>query len=1078
MDNSLPLTRTKIIVPRRREGLLSRQRLLDLIYGLLENKLTIVAAPAGYGKTSLLIDFIHFTGWPACWLSLDPLDQDPQRFLSHFIAAINLRFPRFGKISHAALQSSFQDRLNLDSIVSIIANDLYENITEHFVFILDDYHLVESSSTVNQFINQFLQSIDENCHLVIASRTLLTLPDLPLLVARSQVGGLSFEELAFQPQEIQELMLQNHRLVLSDQQAKEMANSTEGWITGLLLSTQIMGGELSEKIRINRVPGIGLYEYLAQQVLDHQSSEIQDFLLRTSLLEEFDAGLCEETIGRALGWDVNWRELMDSVLQRNLFVLPVGEEGSFLRYHHLFRDFLQDRILNSRPVEAGKIRKELAAVYARRGEWEHAYELFKLLGSQNDLLELIESAGPALMGQGRMVTLNNWLDAIPAKTLTSYPALISLQGAVAVNRGDTARGLKLLNEAVNTLRSSGNYYQLGLTLIRRTVANRLIGNYAASQHDAEEAISLWEKDPSLQVLQADGLYGKGMSLYYQGRLSEALPVFQQAIQAYENINDQQSIAIVLLNVGLVYKISGQYSAAKNTYARALEYYQKAGNLLWQANLLNNLGVLQDLLGEYEAALLSLEKAVEYAAIAGYPRMKAYALASIGDLYRDMDAANEAEEAYGQAYALARQVNERFLVFYLALMEGVIAWAAGKDGRAGEWFAEARGLLETSASQYEKHLFHLEQAGINCMAGKFGEVIASLAESIHFFERENYAVELIRAHLYLAIAHFQSGEAQAAGAHFARLADVQRQPENIHILVVSASEFINRLEKIKTAGEQYSWIAALLGEISRFEERLPSLRRSLRRRVAAIPLGMPRLVIRTLGKMQVKISGHAVTSADWQTQTARDLFFLLLAHPEGLSKEAIGEIFWPDSSPLELKLRFKNTIYRLRHALGKDVVMFSDETYFFNRALDYDEDIETFLREVNQAETAVNPEQKIAHYLAVVKIYKGIYLPDLDGTWVLMERERYYQFFMGALLKLAGLYIERNQYEAALNFCQRALREDRCQEDAYRLAMRSYAALGNRAALIRQFELCKQALLQELGTTPSEKTQTLFEQLNR
>lgn len=195
MGDFITITRTKIIVPRRRAELHSRARLLGLLDELLDNRLIIVAAPAGYGKTSLLIDFAHITQWPVCWYSLDNLDQEPQRFIAHFISALNQRFPGFGKSCLAAMQNMGQDRLDMDVLVSLIINDAYENITEHFILVIDDFHLVEKSQAVVNFVNRFLQDVDENCHLILASRSLLTLPDLPLMVARSLVGGLSFEEL-------------------------------------------------------------------------------------------------------------------------------------------------------------------------------------------------------------------------------------------------------------------------------------------------------------------------------------------------------------------------------------------------------------------------------------------------------------------------------------------------------------------------------------------------------------------------------------------------------------------------------------------------------------------------------------------------------------------------------------------------------------------------------------------------------------------------------------------------------------------------------------------------------------------
>ena len=211
---SIPLTHTRILPPRKPADLLTRQRLLDLLYDLLDYRLIIVAAPAGYGKTSLLIDLAHHTEFPICWYALDALDRDPQRFIAYFIASIAQRFPDFGKRSAAALQSTAAVDLNLDDLVTAIVNEAYEHIREHFVLVLDDYHLIGENKTINRFVSRFVQEVDENCHLILSSRTLLTLLDLPLMVARSQVGGLGLEELDFHADEIQELILQNYHLTL------------------------------------------------------------------------------------------------------------------------------------------------------------------------------------------------------------------------------------------------------------------------------------------------------------------------------------------------------------------------------------------------------------------------------------------------------------------------------------------------------------------------------------------------------------------------------------------------------------------------------------------------------------------------------------------------------------------------------------------------------------------------------------------------------------------------------------------------------------------------------------------------
>jgi DNA-binding SARP family transcriptional activator len=299
------------------------------------------------------------------------------------------------------------------------------------------------------------------------------------------------------------------------------------------------------------------------------------------------------------------------------------------------------------------------------------------------------------------------------------------------------------------------------------------------------------------------------------------------------------------------------------------------------------------------------------------------------------------------------------------------------------------------------------------------------------------------------------------------------------LVAASKEALALLEAVQddaTVGRQ---AAQLLQRITKFKQDIPGLRRRLRRHISTVPFAPPRLTIQALGQARVVLDKQAVASPEWQTQRrVRELFFYLLAHPEGLTREAIGLVLWPDSSPAQLKLQFKNTIYRLRRALTKDIVLFEadEDRYAFNRQLDYDYDVEMFQREMDRARTETVPKRQAAAYQAAIELYQGFYLPDIDGTWVWPVRERLSQIYTEALLELAELYLAAGQYNLALKYCQQGLAEDPCLEEAHRQAMRAHAALGNRAAVIRQFEQCRQSLLAEVGAPVSPQTRELYEAL--
>ena len=1069
----ITVTRTKIVLPRRRSDLLSRQRLVDALYDLMDCKLIIVAAPAGYGKTSLIIDFAHQAEFPACWYALDPLDRDIRRFLTYFIAAIRQRFPTFGQHSISALEGAGSGELDLDRMVTTVVNDAYENIQEHFLIVLDDYHLLNSDDQVDYFINRFVQDVDENCHLILVSRALLTLPDMPLMVARSQVGGLSFEELAFRPEEIQSLVLQNYQSSMPDAIAEELIRETEGWITGLLLTAHTKWDDMTNLLRVARVSGIGLYEYLAQQVLDRQPQSSQDFLLRTSLLEEFDSGLCRAVFGE----DQDWGMLIEYTLQNNLFVLPVGEDGGWIRYHHLFRDFLQARFKKDFPEQHHQILHKLVDIYVQRNEWEKAYSACQRLGDVAITVRFIERVGSAMITHARITSLAEWIDGLPESTLNNHPNLLSLRGAVAINQGKLEQGLSFLNQAALAHRAAGDQESLALTLVRRASAHRFMGRFSSSLEDASEALNLTKTESVPLQVKAEALRAIGMSQIHLGNLEQAVVRLQESLNDYNSLHDRQNVTTVLMELGLAYLSSSSYREAMTHFNLALTYWREVQNMVGQVYLINNLAILHHLQGEYERAAELFSDGLALAKFHGMKRMEAYILCGIGDLYADLDAVEAAVDAYEHTRSFAEENEDLFLLTYLNLMEAGQARNMGEIEKARRLLKSTEKLVQESASEYETGLWQMEEGRLDLAEGDYQAAKEHFNQSTSLFDKGGQRVEAARAYLYLATANYLSNYSEEANNNLTRALDIASGMDSQHVLVVAgrwAKPLLKAAQSYPSLGSQASH---LYKKVTQFERSIPTFRRRLRPHATAIQFVPPKLTIRALGKAIVELDGKPVTAVEWQNQRrARELFFCLLAHPQGLTKDTLGLIFWPESSAGQLKMQFKNTIYRIRHALGQEVLQFDGDRYWFNSDLDYEYDVETFTAKVSAGQTEQSRSERIVAYHEAIDLYQGHYLPEIDGSWVSPERERLGRMYEEAILELAHLHLEGGEYLETLEYCQRVLAEDPCLEEAHRLMMRAYAARGNQAEVTRQYDRCRKALLEEVGAQPSSQTVSLYVKL--
>jgi DNA-binding SARP family transcriptional activator len=363
-------------------------------------------------------------------------------------------------------------------------------------------------------------------------------------------------------------------------------------------------------------------------------------------------------------------------------------------------------------------------------------------------------------------------------------------------------------------------------------------------------------------------------------------------------------------------------------------------------------------------------------------------------------------------------------------------------------------------------------------GKAAEAVAPLQDAQSNFAEGSQPIEEATAHFFLATALQATEKPEQAAHYLAQGLALAFALESRHPLVVGLRSVKEILQPLPLAGDDRERAKRLAAEIEAFERRIPVLSRQMRQGASAALADLlaetpPRLIIRALGHAEVLMDGKPITNREWQTQVSRDIFFCVLAHDAGLTREEVGALFWPDASPNELKTRFKNSVYRLRGALSPDVIQFDDEIYRFTRAFDYEYDVEQFLSKVTEGEAAPNPTLRIAAYAAAIQFYRGAYLPGVEGDWVWVERENLHRIFTDTILTLAQLQFEANDYRAALQTCQRALADDSCLEEAHRLIMRIYGAMGNRAAVARQFTLCRQALEKEIDVPPSPQTEELY-----
>src|SRR4051812_7494265 len=422
-----PLLETKLYVPAPRSALVSRPRLSDRLDRGLDGKLLLVSAPAGFGKTTVLADWVarrvaSRDGWSVGWLSLDRDDNDPATFWAYVVAALRTATPGIGESTHALLQEAQPPPVRL--LLTTLINELGASGTD-LVVVLDDYHLIESRE-VQEALGFLLEHAPPQLHLVIVGRAD---PGLPLagLRARGDLVEVRAADLRFTTEEAAAYLNGTMGLGLSVADVAALEGRTEGWIAALQLAALSVDGRDDASGFIAGFAGDDRYvvDYLVEEVLKRQPEQVQDFLVQTAVLDRMTGSLCDALTGQDDG-----RAMLEDLDRRNLFVVPLDDRRRWYRYHHLFADVLHARLLDEQPRRVAELHRLASRWHEAHGNGEQAIRHAMAGEDFRRAADLIEREMPALRRERREVTMRGWLEKLPDDVLGSRPVLCNgLAGA-------------------------------------------------------------------------------------------------------------------------------------------------------------------------------------------------------------------------------------------------------------------------------------------------------------------------------------------------------------------------------------------------------------------------------------------------------------------------------------------------------------------------------------------------------------------------------------------------------------------------------------------------------------------------
>jgi LuxR family maltose regulon positive regulatory protein len=669
-------------------------------------KLTLISAPAGFGKTTLVTEWLESVDRPCAWLSLDEADNDRARFFAYLVAALQRIDPGIGQSAQAILRSP-QPPAPEVLLIGLI-NDI-ATTPMPFTLVLDDYHLIHTLS-IHQQLAFLIDHQPPNIHLVIATREDPPLPHLSRLRARGQAADIRQSDLRFTAEEADDFLRRTSQLELSSSQVTALHRRTEGWVAGLQLAALSLRGRDDVQRLVRSFTGSQRYilDYLIEEVFQKQPAGVQDFLLKTSILDRFTAPLCDVVVQRD-----DSREVLLALDQANLFIVSLDESRSWYRYHRLFADLLRHRLDieteqvatlhqrasrwyadNSLPADA--VRHSLAA-----SDWERA-------------AALILSISTIMLQRGQVTTLLGWFRALPDELVRAHPRLCVEYSwpLILTEQIDSAESfLFRVEQAVQGDKS-------------------LLGEIAAAQAYIARA-----RDDTQRV----------------GELSErALALLPQ--------DDLSGRSVVALNLGIAQWHTGRLVQAERALKEAQRAAQGAGNDYVVMTAIVVLGRIQAVRGNLRRSAQLFQQVIEQGG--GLPII-ALAHISLAELYYEWNDLESATDCMQQGLELSQRSGgmEFQITAYLALAQ--LKQAQGKDSAAQEALQTGWQLIEQSSLSPSARLH-----------GRTSRVLIALAEgdldeAAHWAEGfpRGEDVETVpdRLHLMLAQARLLLAQDEPAAA---------------------------------------------------------------------------------------------------------------------------------------------------------------------------------------------------------------------------------------------------------------------------------------------------------------------------
>lgn len=1077
--------RTKLLPPRAVSELLERPRLTKKLEANLGSPITMVAADAGCGKTTLIADFVRSQNRQSVWYQLDHTDADPVVFLGYIARGIKNLNPDFGEAIFPYLSEANEDMMRVpERAADLLINEILQSIEQPFILVLDDYHHIGRDTVVHRMVDRLLQYSSDLVHLIITTRDL---PPLAIMRRRTQSAALVItrDDLLFTDDEVRELFRKTLNVELKDEEIAEYRGRTHGWITALQLVRQVAEQEMHSASvgspvdlrHILQQSEKDIFDYFAEEVFSRETEDTRHLLMDLSVLESLQLDLCS-----AVFPDLRCSAVLPELAQKNMFLTVAGDGQSSeeYRFHPLFRDFLVRRLRSDRgQARVAEERNRIAEYFVVNRKWEMA--LPYLLDAQNfdRAASVIAETGGAWIETGAFTSLGFFIERVPDGNLESFPRSLLHKAEIARLQGETDKSTTLLHRAVKLLSDAGDSTGEAEALHSLASLARRSGRH-------NEAFELLERAEAL-VAETSETFMKcantrGLCLIVVGKWAEAEQQFRIALELAEKFANEHYVRLVTHNLALAPGFRGDFGEALRWFRRIFREDQPDKQLPQEAIGHLNVARLHLYRGEFDESEKHMTRALDLCQLYNLRFLRGEIFEAFANLYREKNDFAHAEEFYERAqnsYVEAeidvnsKELNEERAIFFRL---------RGEYPKARTTLESLIRARERAGNELGVHTARLRLAQVDLAEGKLDGLDVTISELLDFFTLHNHYYDEASAAMVLAETYLAQKREKEMIEPVRHALDLSARFDYEHWLRGE----IRRNPAIFANEEIYERLPADLREEIAAAKDAPRTATVVAQQEAAAPI--TDLTIRVLGPVEIfRDPSNQFASDAWTTKRARDIFCCIATSKHRrVPKDVLIEMFWRDEDPVSVEKNFHPTISHIRKALNsrqafkQNFLVFRDGSYQLNPELSYSIDSEEFEHFVAEAEKAKR-EKDSARFResleAARELYRGEFMSGVYDEWA-EERRGFYTEQAGRVLSaLAKLSLAEKRWAEALKFAGEVLRDDPYREDMHRLTMKILSAQGKPAAVKKHFENLKKVLKDELGIQPASETQKLYRELS-